>query len=68
MLVTDEYGIWKTQNGVRILVAGTETEKWVAENTQDPHIITEPIDEEKAAMAEAIIDMDARLSAIEGGV
>lgn len=30
-----------------------------------PPIVTEPIDEEKAAMAEAIIDMETRLSQLE---
>jgi hypothetical protein len=41
----------------------------------DPPIVTDPIDEEKAAMAEAIIDMTAeiellksRLEALEGGI
>jgi hypothetical protein len=31
----------------------------------DPPIVTDPIDEEKAAMAEAIIDMENRISQLE---
>lgn len=34
-------------------------------NQEDPIIIDEPVDEEKAAMAEAIIDLNARLSELE---
>ncbi len=33
----------------------------------DPSIVNEPIDEEKIAMAEAIIDLESRISALEGG-
>lgn len=32
-----------------------------------PQIIDEPVDEEKIAMAEAIIDLESRLSKLEGG-
>ena len=31
-------------------------------------IVDDPVDDEKIAMAEAIIDLDARLSALEGGM
>lgn len=33
----------------------------------EPQIVDEPIDDEKVATAEAIIDLDSRLSALEGG-
>lgn len=33
--------------------------------TSEPIILEEPVDEEKVAMAEAIIDLDSRLSQLE---
>jgi hypothetical protein len=46
---------------------------WHALHADDPEPeppgpVYEPIDDEKVAMAEAIIDMDARIAALEGGV
>jgi len=38
------------------------------ENQLDPPIISELIDEEKAAMAEAIIDLETRLSEMEARI
>lgn len=37
-----------------------------APQPQEPASLSEPADEEKVAMAEAIIDLNARLSALEG--
>lgn len=39
--------------------------KYVVEDIPDPEIIDEPIDDEKIAMAEAIIDLESRLKELE---
>ncbi|MGJ0847410.1 hypothetical protein ACR77J_12035 [Tissierella praeacuta] len=39
--------------------------KYKIENIQEPEIIDEPIDDEKIAMAEAIIDLESRLAELE---
>lgn len=41
--------------------------KYIIEDIPEPEIIDEPIDDEKVAMAETIIDLEARLSELEGG-
>lgn len=69
MREVDEQGnVWEVNGNVRLLVEPTE--EWIAENQPvvDPPVVTEPIDEEKAAMAEAIIDMDARITEMEAKV
>ena len=55
------------QSGCVVDLLIEPTPEWLAQNQPqlDPIIITEPVDEEKAAMAEAIIDLDARLTTLE---
>jgi hypothetical protein len=42
--------------------------KYRVEDMPEPEIIDDIIDEEKIAMAEAIVDLESRLSALEGGI
>lgn len=74
MRVVDESGTWEVNGGVRLLVEPSEL--WLQENQPvvDPPIVEEPVDEEKAALCEAIIAMSgeldelkARLLIVEGG-
>lgn len=58
-----------TRNGIKE-VNYTEAElKQIEEQKQqellNPTVMLEPVDQEKVAMAEAIIDLEARLSALE---
>lgn len=46
----------------------SETEVVVNYTVRQIQIVDDPVDDEKIAMAEAIIDLDARLTAIEGGM
>ncbi len=46
----------------------SETEVTVNYIVKQIQIVDDPVDDEKIAMAEAIIDLDARLTALEGGM
>lgn len=47
------------------ILSGRVIKKYKIENIQEPEIIDEPIDDEKIAMAEAIIDLESRLAELE---
>lgn len=53
-------------DGYEILVDKV-IKKYRIENIPEPEIVDEYIDEEKIAMAEAIIDLESRISVLEGG-
>lgn len=64
--IHDEKTQYLLNDGYEIL-SDKVIKKYKIEDISEPEIVDEPIDEEKVAMAEAIIDLEFRLSQLEGG-
>lgn len=62
----DEETQYLVDDGYEIL-EDKVVKKYKVENIPEPEIVDEPIDDEKIAMAEAIIDLNNRISILEGG-